>query len=652
MSVKLFEQFPPVPTEAWRAVIEADLKGADFERKLVKTTLDGVRLTPFSRSEDLPAILPDLTQAERRATLREEIREPHLAVARGHALAALGRGAEELSILNYPFGPEIRTQEDFRAFTDGIYLEMAPMHWLCGPMSAPFLAMIANEVERRGLPRESVRGSVDHDPILDRCAEWTESPLEDWKEDFLRTARWTLEALPSFRLLCVRGGLIEKAGASLAQEMAYSLALLSEYLAAWTEAGHPADELLSRTEIRLGVGTNLLLEVAKLRAMSVLLGNLVQAYGGTAIPHVHVVTTSSNKTLYDAHNNLLRGTLEAVAAVLGGCDSLSVAAYDQGYHTPDEFSEHLARNTRTLLAEEARLLAVRDPLGGSYTVERLTADYAEAAWTLFRSIEAQGGWVAAWKAGTIQEALRRSQAERTKQLQTRRRTIVGTTVYPNPKDRKLGEVQTKTTPYQVMPAASPEMEGLQRAYANGATLQDWMGARRVPSTALDPYRPSWPYEHLRLRLERHAALGGKIPTVVLALLGDPKMARARATFCAGFYGMGGLPTHEVLCAHGAEAAEKARRLGATLLVLCSADAEYPDHVAAASANKPCPLVVAGYPQELIESLVVAGADDFVHLKLDPMATLDGLFNGWGIEALPTSGPLDPRSSATQEGARA
>lgn len=653
----LFDEFPPVSTEQWLEVVQKDLKGADFEKRLVTTTLDGVRLKPFYRAEDLPPSVEGEVRGYRRDgnpwVLREEVREPAVEEANRHALAALERGAQELAVHTYPLGPEVRTQADMARLLEGIWIEAVPIHWLTGPLAPQTLALLANEAERRGVALEQLQGSVDLDPILDRCAGWTEAPLASWEGSLLQAARFITERMPGFGLLTIRGAVLEKAGASLAQELAFTMALLTEYLTmlrtALDEGGLQVSgaaspsaalaNLVSRCELRFAVGSHYFLEIAKLRAARVLLRNVLSAFGvSQARPRVHVVTTSSNKTLYDPYNNLLRATVEAMAAAVAGTDSLTVAAYDQGYHTPDEFSEHLARNTETLLKEEAYLAKVGDPLGGSYTVEALTHAYATAAWDLFRKVEAEGGFVAAWESGFIPDELDRVRVARTKQVSSRRRTIVGTTVYPNLKEQRLADVQSKSPGRQVR-STEESIEAQAEAFRAGASVDGWLSATPIPKTALDPFRPSAPYEELRLRTERHVLAGGPRPVIFLALLGDPAMRRVRAGFAQGLFGAAGYEVREEILTAPEAAAEAARAVGARALVLCSSDAEYPALVPAVKTE--LPLIVAGYPQEAVEELKAAGVTDFIHIRQDLLETLRRYHQLFGIPELPADEPLIP-----------
>jgi len=636
---RLFSEFPPVTTAEWMEVVQKDLKGQDFDRRLVAKTLDGLTVKPFYRSEDLPdsaRCTPGQGKFRRGYRRdrndwqnREQVREDDLDAANAHAIRALVSGAEEISVLCYPIGVPIRSQSDMDRFLAGIYAEMVSIHWMGGPFSPQLYAMFRNVAESRGLPAQQLSGSVDLDPILDSACGWTEAPMEAWAETTVPLVRTILEETPLMATLTIRGSLIEKSGASVAQELAFTMALLTEYLTGLRAAGIDPNAVAPRMELRHAVGSHYFLEIAKLRAHRILLSNVLEAFEvDSGRPHIHVDTTSSNKTLFDPTNNLLRATTEAMATAMAGVDSMSIAAFDQGYGSPDEFSEHLARNTDTLLKEEAFLDRVVDPLGGSYYVEALTDSLAQAAWQLLQKIEEQGGFIAAWRNGFIPAELDRVREEKTRRINLRRTPMVGTSVYPNLKERRLGQAKRFPAAH-VLKSPGTDLAMLRTELSAGKRLQDWQTDVKVPSSPLNPFRPSWPLEHLRLRTERHVADGGKLPLAYLAKVGDPARAKARAGFCLSFLGAGGYDVFEPIATQTlADAIQDAQSRGADFLVLCSSDEEYGAMAADAVASG-MKVLVAGAPTDM-DALRAAGVKEFLHLKSDIVQTLGRLHEILGI----------------------
>jgi methylmalonyl-CoA mutase len=622
MKSALFSEFEAISAEAWRAVAERDLKGADFEKKLVHETLDGVRLQPIYTENDLPTTASPVRTKCGWLT-REDVREPDAILARRHIEAAAQRGADEVSVRIYPHENVDVSARALGELSAGIDPTRVAIHWQAGPLTRPCLRGWKQALDARAIDSSNVLGSIECDPIMDRCAQWVDSPLGDWRQEFHDCVLAANESFCKATWLTIRGSLLEKAGASLAQELAWSIAIFHTYLSS-LPPGINAQQLFEHTELRFGIGTNYVLEVCKLRAARVLLANLAALHGCNSKAKIHAVTTSSNKTIYDAHNNLLRATIESMAATVGGADSLTVAAYNQGYDIPDEFSEHLARNTTTLLASEAHLDKVADPLAGSYTAEALTRAYAEKAWTTFRQIESQGGFIRCFENGIIGSALEDVRAKREHQLASRKRTIIGITQFANPDESKLKEIGKGETMRQVSPVPSDE----------SCWPSHWLTAKPVPSTPLDLYRPSWPFEHLRIRIERHVANGNRRPLIWLLMAGDLKMRTARATVCQSFFAAGGYALRQVVAEPLDAAVREANFERADVIVVCSADDQVLDFVRQVrEVDGTTKLIVAGYPTDQIEALNKAGANDFVHIRTPQLEFLNQLHSELGVTEL-------------------
>lgn len=634
---RLFAEFPPVTTETWLEAVARDLKGADFRKKLVTQTEDGLDVLPIYRRDDLPPsarTAPGAApyqrgfNADRDWAVREPIRETSVADANAHALRCLGRGVDEIAFLVQPGAP-VSSQADFRALVDGIVLEAVPVHWMAGPCSTQVLAMLLNEAERRGLRLADLAGSVECDPILDSLIGWCPSDAEAWRPVATDTLSVVRDHLPGFRTLTIRASLVQKAGASPAIELASAIGLFTDYLAGLLEAGFDGPWLVANAEFRFAVGSGYFQEIAKLRAARVLIANVLKGFGlNGSWPRLHVETTSVNKTLYDPYNNLLRATTESMAAAIGGADSIGTSAFDQSFREPSEFGEHLARNSQAILKDEAFLSRVADPLGGAYFVEKLTERLANAAWDLFTQVENQGGFMAAWRSGYLPDRIAAVRDAKAKAAHYRRAGIVGTSTSPNLRETRAGDLGSRRAGVRVWPLDRP-FARLRQDLEAGTRLSEWETGEPVPESPLAPFRPAEAFETLRLRVERH----GRRPEVLLARFGDRKMASARAGFCTGFFGCGGyavrsatLETPEDVVRHLA---------GSDVVVLCSADDAYADWAAKlspllrAEGGSPV-LVVAGYPAEHLDALRALDVRYFVHLRCDVVATLQDLHARLGI----------------------
>jgi methylmalonyl-CoA mutase len=345
------------------------------------------------------------------------------------------------------------------------------------------------------------------------------------------------------------------------------------------------------------MGSNYFFQIAKLRAFRMVWARAVESFGGArpeARAHIAARTSRWNKTVYDPHVNILRATTEAMAAVVGGADSVMVAPFDACYKVPDEASRRLARNTQLLLKHEAVMGRMADAAGGSYYVEAVTDFLAREGWKLMQKIEARGGHRRAQKDGAIKAALDQSMAAREKAVATRRRVFVGTNQFANSAEQALSRCE----------------------------------AGRICETK----RGSQPYEELRLRTERHAADGGLTPRVLLAEFGDVKLRAARSTFAANFFACAGF---ETVTRRFRKAAEIAAAEG-DLIVLSSADKEYAAIAAELmpklkAMGRATPVVVAGSPEDAT-MLAAAGIADFVHARSNPVEVLSKWQERLGIKS--------------------
>jgi methylmalonyl-CoA mutase len=351
-------------------------------------------------------------------------------------------------------------------------------------------------------------------------------------------------------------------GATAVQEVAYVLAQGADALAAGRTVA----------TLAFAVGSNHFMEIAKLRSARVLWKGVAEAFGASGDVRIHARTAGENKTLYDPHVNMLRVTTEALSAIVGCCDSLTI--------TPCGFDAHLADNVHHILREESHLDSVQDPGAGSYYVEALTDALSAEAWTLFQAIEGVGGWAAYQTSGAADAALAKSRASKEQAVAERRRVLVGTNNYPNLLERRLDAVATRG-------------EG---------------------------WRLAEPFEAIRLRTERHAAATGHVPRVLLLERGDLRMRKARAAFCLNFFG----------CA-GFDIAQSDALSDADLVVLCGADADYVDLARAVVPQVRVPVLVAGLPKDNVDALTAAGVAGFVHARSNAVETLRAWQDKLGIK---------------------
>ena len=637
----LFEEFPPVSTEAWEAKIREDLGDADLDSVLDWESLEGVSLPAFRHRDEMPSLphLPetgDTPPLARRTTpanawrLRQDLTHPDPETAHDHALTALEGGCTDLGLGADPFGAEhrglsVRSPDDLRTVLRDLPLDDVRLHLGRGPA-----AVVTYAALREALPGDpfalSAGGTMAYDPVaaLATGAMTDQTTALDW-------AGALLERTPSpVRPLCVDLRPYHDAGASAVQELACGLAALSEQLAHLLDEPRalPLPALLDRLHVEVATSTSYFVEIAKLRALRLLVPQVVDAYADAADAPaalapadllVQAETSRRTETLYDPYVNMIRGTTEAMAAIVGGCDVLRVRPYDAAARPPDAFGTRIARNVQLILEHEAHFDVVADPAAGSYYVETATHALAERAWETFQSIEERGGMLAALADGAVQREIADVREERQAEVDDRSRVLVGTNHYPDLDETRLDEDFSCNNG---ITSGSTRVDGgldaLQRAIRAGAEGPDLLRGLREPPAPFDPLprrRLAEPLEALRLQTERYAEREDRRPLVLLAPLGPPGPRSARATFARHFFGVAGFEIREPLHFDAPDdAVAEAAAVSADVLVVCSADGEYPDLVPAIrtrlNAEGLSPLLaVAGAPEDIDGP---PAADLFVH----------------------------------------
>lgn len=628
--LNLVEQFPPVSTEKWEEVITKDLKGGDYAKKLLWQTEDGITVKPYYRSEDLKALNGVLDTAPgqfpfMRGTkptpgwnIREEIGEADPAKANELARKALESGADEICFViesgaDGVSGVRANTPQDFSVLLSRIPLDLVSVHFRAGSR-----AKLAHEALVEGVgPRAlHLMGSIDFDPLGDvvrtGASALEKRALFDAAAELVASAR---KRTPGMKVLAVRGWQYQESGGTSVQELGVALAQAVEYVSELTSRGLTAEQVANAMFFSFAVSSNYFFEIAKIRAARMLWAHVLVNFGVTAEAAkatIHTRTSDWNATIYDPYVNVLRGTTEAMSAAVGGANSVAVAPFDEPFKTPDEFSRRLARNTQIILKKEAYLDNVVDPAAGSYYVETLTQSLAHEAWKVMQQIEGCGSFLKCFEDGWIQKGIEKSRQAKEAAIIGRRKNLLGTNQYPNAKERVL--------------------ENLKRL---SPTPQPVSGPAAIRVEALRPYRGAGVFEALRLRIERHAAAGGKTPRVLLLEIGDLKMRKARSSFCANFFGCGGFEMVEAVAADTDAAYESAVTNDADILVLCSSDEEYPNVAGPIirklrDNGKATPVVIAGYPKDMIDKLHQDGVAGFVHIKSNAVEVLKGWQDSLGV----------------------
>lgn len=604
----LFDAFSPVSTEEWKAKITADLKGADFDKKLVWRTNEGFNVQPFYRKEDienlptigtLPGEYPYVrgTRNNNDWLIRQEAQGATAAEMNAHARHILDKGAESIGIslkgeLNAASLGEI---------LNGIDLKKVEVNITCCPGKAVETAEALVKLIREAGAENDFRGSIDYNPFRRLLKHGLPFPKDAAKEG--KALYEAVKDVKGLRCFAVDSFLFNNAGAFITQELGYALAWGAEWLTLLTEEGISAAEVAGRIKFNMGISSNYFMELAKFRAGRMLWAEIVKAYGvaeDECKMWVHAITSKFNQTLYDSHVNLLRSMTETMSAALAGVDSLETLPFDLCYKCPDEFSERIARNQQVLLREESHLNKVVDAAGGSYYIETLTASIADQAWKVFNEIEDNGGFEAMLKKGEIQAKVNESGVKRHLDVARRKEILLGTNQYPNFNEKALDKVS--------------ETCGCKCGCHDGEAKDgavEWLNFDRAASQ----------FEQLRLDTERSSHR----PKVFMLTIGNLAMRLARAQFSSNFFGCAG---YEIIDNIGfnsvKEGVDSAIEKGADVVVLCSSDDEYAEFAPEAYkelANRAL-FVVAGAPA-CMDDLKAQGIENFIHVRVNVLDTLIG-----------------------------
>lgn len=641
------DAFPQPDLGQWQAAVDKVLKGADFEKRLVGRTADGIRIEPL-----YPAATP--AQRPRRAEsgrwhVASRVDHPDPAEARKLALADLEGGADCL-VISFAGAPAARGYglvaddvEALDAALDGVMLDLIRLRLDPAPEGRINALMLAALVEKRGHSPSSTTIDFGLDPIGSFASSGELAAT--WSEVGRRLAE-TVTALKARDFagpfVTVDTRPYHEAGASEAQELGAAMATAIAYLRALEAGGVALAEARDAISFTLVADTDEFLTIAKFRAARLLWQRVQEACGLEPKPMLlHAETAWRALTKRDPHVNLLRGTIATFSASIGGADSLTVQPFTAALGLPDAFARRIARNTQLVLLEESNLWRVADPAAGAGGFEALTRALCEQGWSKLQDLEREkhedlGGIVAALANGHVAAGLARQRDTRLKAIATRREPITGTSEFPNLAEAPivvLGAVPVERAKLRGQSKASEQRQSdLIGRLAHGATRADVLAApEQGPSaTPLPSIRLAEPFEALRDKADAVADERGQRPQVFLATLGTIADFTARAGFARNLFEAGGLaaPGHDGFARNGATdiaalvAAYQAS--GARLACLCGSDADYAaEAVAAAEALAAAGATVwlAGRPGELEAALNNAGVTSFIQAGGDAIAAL-------------------------------
>jgi methylmalonyl-CoA mutase len=331
-------------------------------------------------------------------------------------------------------GVAIDSVEDMKLLFDGIPLDTMSVSMTMNGAVLPVLAFFIVAGEEQGVPHDKLNGTIQNDILKEFAVRNTYIyPPEPSMRIVADVIAYCAREMPKFNSISISGYHMHEAGATAVQELAYTLADGMEYVRVAQAQGLEIDEFAGRLSFFFGIGMNLFMEVAKLRAARTLWHRIMSDLGAktdrSKMLRTHCQTSGVSLTEQDAYNNIVRTTIEALAAVLGGTQSLHTNSFDEAIALPTDFSARIARNTQLILAEESGVTAVADPLGGSWYVEKLTRELEEKAWALIEEVEAHGGMTKAVAEGLPKHRIEEAAAARAAKVDTGETVIVGVNRY-------------------------------------------------------------------------------------------------------------------------------------------------------------------------------------------------------------------------------
>ena len=611
---KLFTEFTAPTTQEWLDKIEVDLKGADFQKRLVWRTNEGFNVMPFYRREDvlklktpeaMPGEFPFVRGNKKDSNswyVRQNINVTDAAEANKKALDILNKGVDSLG---FCLPADMVNAETIETLLKDILCDVVEVNFnTCKAHTVELAQLLVAYFDKKGYDKEKVVGSINFDPIEKMVMKGKDTT------PILAQAAKLIDVLkdyPNFRCISVNTEALNNAGAYIVQELGYALAWGNEYMQQLTDAGVDPTLAACKIKFNMGISENYFMEIAKLRAARMLWAQIVKQYEPkcdcACQMIVNATTSMYNQTLFDSYVNLLRTQTEAMSAALGGVHSMVVVPFNETYEQPNDFSERIARNQQLLIKEESHFDRIVDPSAGSYYIEHLTESLAEEGWKIFLRVEEEGGFLEAVKKGTVQDDINTTNVKRHDDAAKRKEFLLCTNQFPNFTEKSEGKRPV--------------------ACCCGCGHNDEAPYKKIESTRL-----AADFEDLRISTEEK-----RVPTAFMLTIGNLAMRQARAQFSCNFLACAGYKVVDNLgfktVEEGVDAALEAK---ADIVVLCSSDDEYAEYAVPAFKylNGRAMFVVAGAPA-CMDELKAAGIENFVHVKCNVLETLKEYNEKLGIK---------------------
>ncbi|SHM21875.1 methylmalonyl-CoA mutase subunit beta [Flavobacterium saccharophilum] len=420
MATTLFDDFNPISSKQWKQKIQFELDGAEYNQTVIWNSPEDIQVKPFYHRDEFSKAAAVQTEASN-FKICQNIFVYDIEKSIQRAINTIERGAESLRFT-------IENEKiDIQNLLESLPLENRIVYFNLNFISIDFV----KKLEAISLQKKAIF-YCNIDPIGHFAREGNWFPTSD-KNNF-ETIDNIAKATANLSLLSIDLGLYQNAGANITQQIAYSLAHANEYL-------NRLPNITKPFVFQVSVGTNYFFEIAKLRALRMLFKLIAEEYNPDIECHLLVTPTKRNKTIYDYNVNMLRTTTECMSAILGGADSVANLPYDALYHKDNEFGDRIARNQLLVLKHESYFDKVDNPADGSYYIESLTTQLAEKSLTLFKDIEANGGFLKLLNDGTIKKKIQESAAKEQELFDSKKEVLLGTNKYPNKEDKMKHDLE-------------------------------------------------------------------------------------------------------------------------------------------------------------------------------------------------------------------
>lgn len=416
----LFDDFNPISSKQWKQRIQFELNGADYNETLVWNSPEDIQVKPFYHKDEFMGIAPIHTKAsEFRICQNIFVHDLEKSILR--AKESIDRGAESI---RFTIEDE---NTDVAKLLETLPLEKLAIYFNLTFLSIDFVTKIDAIAKEK---KAKVYCNLDPIGQLAKDGNWFATK----EKNNFETLNLLSKETAHIALISIDGGVYQNAGANMVQQIAYSLAQANEYFNRITN--------LNQTIVfEIAVGTNYFFEIAKLRALRLLFQLIAKEYHPDLKCHLLVSPSKRNKTIYDYNVNMLRTTTECMSAILGGADAIANLPYDALYHKDNEFGDRIARNQLLILKKESYFDKVNNPADGSYYIENLTNQLAEKALTLFKDIEANGGFLKQLNEGIIKRKIQESADKEQELFDAGKEILLGTNKYPNKNDRMKDDLE-------------------------------------------------------------------------------------------------------------------------------------------------------------------------------------------------------------------